>query len=107
MNRKDLGSFSGGLIGGFKRAARATSEPYVAERVAAASDALDAADAVLVAGSSLMVYSGYRFCVWARQRGKPVVAVNLGRTRADPLLALKIEAPCAATLDALAARLAV
>jgi NAD-dependent SIR2 family protein deacetylase len=75
------------------------------ERVAAASEALDAANAVLVAGSSLMVYSGYRFCAWAQQRGKPVVAVNLGRTRADPLLALKIEAPCAATLDALAARL--
>ncbi|WP_233866780.1 NAD-dependent protein deacetylase [Paraburkholderia adhaesiva] len=76
------------------------------ERVAAASEALDAADAVLVAGSSLMVYSGYRFCAWAQQRGKPIAVVNLGRTRADPLLALKVEAPCAATLDALAGRLA-
>jgi NAD-dependent SIR2 family protein deacetylase len=76
------------------------------ERVAAASAALDEADAVLVAGSSLMVYSGYRFCAWAQQRGKPVAVVNLGRTRADPILALKVEAPCAATLDALAGRLA-
>ncbi|WP_321900690.1 NAD-dependent protein deacetylase [Paraburkholderia tropica] len=75
------------------------------ERVAAASAALDEADAVLVVGSSLMVYSGYRFCAWAQQRGKPVAAINLGKTRADPLLALKVEAPCAATLDALAARL--
>jgi NAD-dependent SIR2 family protein deacetylase len=75
------------------------------ERVAAASDALDAADAVLVVGSSLMVYSGYRFCVWAEKLGKPIAAINLGKTRADPLLALKVEAPCAATLDALAQRI--
>ncbi|MFC5431405.1 NAD-dependent protein deacetylase [Paraburkholderia denitrificans] len=75
------------------------------ERVAAATAALDAADAVLVVGSSLMVYSGYRFCAWAQERGKPVAAVNLGRTRADPLLALKVEASCAAMLEALAARL--
>ena len=74
------------------------------ERVAAASDALAAADALLVVGSSLMVYSGYRFCVWAQQLGKPIAALNLGKTRADPLLALKLEAPCAAALDALAER---
>ncbi|HEY1611853.1 MAG TPA: NAD-dependent protein deacetylase [Paraburkholderia sp.] len=76
------------------------------ECVAAASDALEAADAVLVVGSSLMVYSGYRFCVWAQKLGKPIAAINLGRTRADPLLALKIAAPCAAVLDALAQRIA-
>ncbi|MFP6561453.1 NAD-dependent protein deacetylase [Paraburkholderia sp. B3] len=77
------------------------------ERVAQASAALDEADAVLVVGSSLMVFSGYRFCAWAQQRGKPVAAVNLGRTRADPLLALKVEAPCAAALDALVERLGI
>ncbi len=77
------------------------------ERVEAASHALDAADAVLVVGSSLMVYSGYRFCVWAQQQGKPIVAINLGRTRADALLSLKIAAPCADTLTALAGRLAL
>ncbi len=76
------------------------------ERVDAATHALDAADALLVVGSSLMVYSGYRFCVWAQKMGKPIAAVNLGRTRADPLLSLKIEAPCADVLTALAARLA-
>lgn len=75
------------------------------ERVAAASSALDAADAVLVVGSSLMVYSGYRFCVWAHERRKPIVALNLGRTRADPLLALKVEAPCGQALEQLTARL--
>ncbi|WP_186013261.1 NAD-dependent protein deacetylase [Burkholderia gladioli] len=75
------------------------------ERVAAATRALDETDAMLVVGSSLMVYSGYRFCVWAGERGKPVAALNLGRTRADPLLALKVEAACGATLEALLARL--
>jgi NAD-dependent SIR2 family protein deacetylase len=72
-----------------------------------ATRALEAADAMLVVGSSLMVYSGYRFCVWAQKMGKPIAAINLGRTRADPLLALKLAAPCAETLTALAARLAV
>ena len=72
-----------------------------------ATRALEAADAMLVVGSSLMVYSGYRFCVWAQKMGKPIAAINLGRTRADPLLTLKVEAPCAETLTALAARLAL
>lgn len=75
-------------------------------RVEAASAALDAADAVLVVGSSLMVYSGFRFCVWAERAGKPVAAINLGKTRADPMLALKVEAPCGETLAALAGQLA-
>lgn len=76
------------------------------ERVDTATRALEAADAVLVAGSSLMVYSGYRFCVLAEKMGKPVAAVNLGKTRADPLLSLKVEASCAETLTTLAGLLA-
>lgn len=64
------------------------------ERVAAAEEALQAADAMLVVGSSLMVFSGYRFAREAARLGKPIVAINLGRTRADALLAEKIEAPC-------------
>ncbi|SMG02313.1 NAD-dependent protein deacetylase [Burkholderia singularis] len=75
------------------------------ERVAQAAQALDDADAVLVVGSSLMVYSGYRFCVWAHAQHKPIAALNLGRTRADPLLSLKIEASCGQMLEALVARL--
>jgi NAD-dependent SIR2 family protein deacetylase len=70
-------------------------------RVDAAAAALDQADAMLVLGSSLMVYSGFRFCEWAAKAGKPIAAVNLGRTRADALLQLKIEAPCGAVLTAL------
>ena len=69
------------------------------ERVDAATQAWQAADAVLVVGSSLMVYSGYRFVQAAAKAGKPVAAVTLGRTRADALLSLKIDARCS---DALA-----
>jgi len=72
------------------------------ERVNAARAALEASDAVLVAGSSLMVYSGYRFCVWAGELGKPVAALNLGQTRADPMLALKVRESCGPALTALA-----
>lgn len=72
------------------------------ERVTAAMDSLDAADAVLVVGSSLMVFSGYRFVHAAARRGKPVAAINLGRTRADDLLQLKVELSCAEALDFIA-----
>jgi NAD-dependent SIR2 family protein deacetylase len=48
------------------------------------------ADAMLIVGSSLMVYSGYRFARDAAAASKPIAAVNLGRTRADELLALKV-----------------
>ena len=74
------------------------------ERVAQAMDALDAADAMLVVGSSLMVFSGYRFAHAAAKMGKPIAAVNLGRTRADALLSLKIEQPCAQALSFLCAQ---
>lgn len=72
------------------------------DRVATAFAALADADAVLVAGSSLMVYSGFRFVQAAVAAGKPVAAVNLGRTRADDLLTLKVERPVGETLEALA-----
>jgi NAD-dependent SIR2 family protein deacetylase len=68
------------------------------ERVTAALEAVERADAVLVIGSSLMVYSGYRFAHAASKAGKPIAAVNLGRTRADELLALKVNQPCVAAL---------
>jgi NAD-dependent SIR2 family protein deacetylase len=64
------------------------------ERVETAARALGRADAMLIVGSSLMVYSGYRFAQWAAEAGKPLAAVNLGRTRADALLALKVEQSC-------------
>jgi len=69
------------------------------ERVARALAALVDADAMLVVGSSLMVYSGYRFAAAMAQAGKPIAAVNLGSTRADDLLTLKVAEPCADALS--------
>jgi NAD-dependent SIR2 family protein deacetylase len=68
------------------------------ERVTTAMTAVERADAMLVIGSSLMVYSGYRFAQAASKAGKPIAAVNLGRTRADELLALKVNQPCVSAL---------
>jgi NAD-dependent SIR2 family protein deacetylase len=68
-------------------------------RVDATLCALGAADALLVVGSSLMVFSGFRFCLAAREMGKPVAAVNLGRTRADELLSLKVASDCGPALE--------
>jgi len=48
--------------------------------------------------SSLMVYSGFRFAQWAHKAGKPIAALNRGRTRADALLTLKVEHDCAQAL---------
>jgi NAD-dependent SIR2 family protein deacetylase len=61
--------------------------------------ALGAAEAMLVVGSSLMVHSGYRYALAAARQGKPIAAANLGRTRADHLLELKVSAPAGPTLD--------
>jgi NAD-dependent SIR2 family protein deacetylase len=69
-------------------------EPVPRERVERAFEGVAKADALLVVGTSLMVYSGYRFAEAAAAAGKPIAAINLGRTRADHLLALKIERPC-------------
>ena len=60
-------------------------------RTAAALARMQAASALLVVGSSLMVYSGFRFCRMAAESGKPIAAVNLGVTRADHLLSIKVE----------------
>jgi NAD-dependent SIR2 family protein deacetylase len=68
------------------------------DRVDAAFRDLDKADAVLIVGSSLMVYSGFRFVDRAVSLGRPAAAVNLGRTRADALLALKAEEACESAL---------
>lgn len=69
-------------------------------RVAAVLQALDQADALLVVGSSLMVWSGYRFVRAALERRLEVAALNLGRTRADAELSLKLVGDCAEVLPA-------
>lgn len=62
------------------------------ERVETCLAALEKADALLVIGSSLKVYSGYRFCVRAKAWGKPIILLNPGNTRADELAQLHIRA---------------
>jgi NAD-dependent SIR2 family protein deacetylase len=73
-------------------------------RVDAAMSALHQSDAMLIVGSSLMVYSGYRFAQAMAARGKPIAAVNIGRTRADDLLALKVTERCGDALRFLLSR---
>jgi NAD-dependent SIR2 family protein deacetylase len=68
------------------------------ERVATAMQAVREADAMLVVGTSLMVFSGYRFAREAAAAGKPIATVNLGRTRADDLVSLKVARPCGSAL---------
>jgi NAD-dependent deacetylase sirtuin 4 len=68
--------------------------------------ATDAAGALLVVGSSLHVYSGYRFLRRAVERNVPVAIVNRGPVRGEEHATLKIEASTGATLDALARALA-
>jgi NAD-dependent SIR2 family protein deacetylase len=71
------------------------------ERVNAAMTELENSAAMLVVGSSLAVWSGYRFAVAARTRGIPIAAVNQGWTRADEFIGLKIERRCGDVLPAL------
>jgi NAD-dependent SIR2 family protein deacetylase len=60
----------------------------------AALQAVNHAEAMLVVGSSLMAYSSFRLCQELSRQGKPLLAINLGRTRADALLTLKVAAAC-------------
>lgn len=66
---------------------------------------VDAAEALLVLGSSLTVLSGLRFVRYAAKAGKPVAIVNQGATRGDELAALRVDRPLGPTLVGLAARL--
>ncbi|PMR77121.1 NAD-dependent protein deacetylase [Billgrantia endophytica] len=74
------------------------------ERVARARTLVEESDALLVVGSSLMVYSGYRFARQAAESGKPIACLNLGHTRADALYTLKLELPVGDVLALMAER---
>ena len=76
-------------------------EQVPTETAEAAMAALDAADALIVAGSSLSVNSGLRFVKRAHRAGKPVVIVNLGPTKGDTYALAKIEASTSLVLDRL------
>lgn len=62
------------------------------ERVAKARQALAESAGLLVIGSSLMVFSGYRFARQASEHGQPLGILTRGKTRADELATLKIDA---------------
>jgi NAD-dependent SIR2 family protein deacetylase len=70
------------------------------EKVSYAMRRVDEADAMLVVGSSLTVWSGFRFVKRAAERGIPIAIVNIGPTCADELATLKIEESCGAVLSA-------
>ena len=68
---------------------------------------IDEAEGLVVIGSSLSVYSGFRFCRYAIQQDKPLIVLNVGQTRADELCTRKFDndpfsllSHCVAQLDA-------
>ncbi len=63
--------------------------------------AIDQCGAVLIIGSSLVVMSGYRIAKQAHAMGKPVAAINQGRTRADDLLQFKVDSDCVEAIQSL------
>ncbi len=74
-------------------------ENIPAEVTAQALQLVGEADALLVVGSSLTVWSGYRLARAVRERGKPLYILNMGPTRADKEATLKVEAPAGAALS--------
>ena len=72
------------------------------DRVEQAYSLVDDADALLVAGSSLTVFSGYRFVRHAAARGVPIAIINRGRTRGDALATVKVDNGCSPMLALLA-----
>ena len=74
------------------------ARPVVEEAFAA----VDAAEVLLVVGSSLAVFSGYRFLRRAVERGIPVAIVNRGPVRGEEHATVKVDASAGAALDALA-----
>jgi NAD-dependent SIR2 family protein deacetylase len=66
---------------------------------------IEHADGLLVIGSSLMAYSAFRLCRATVDHGNPIIAINIGKTRADDLLDLKIEVSCEQLLPRLTEQL--
>lgn len=71
------------------------------ERFVEAAALVAQADALLVAGSSLVVNSGIRLLEQARRRRLPIVIVNRGPTKGDRIATLKLDAGTSETLTGL------
>ncbi|MCM2364865.1 NAD-dependent protein deacetylase [Pseudomonas sp. SR18] len=80
-------------------------ENVAQDTAAKAMAAVEHAEGLLVVGSSLMAYSAFRLCKATVEQGKPVIAINLGKTRGDELLQVKIQASCERLLPLLVDRL--
>ena len=70
-----------------------------AQRVAEAEKQMHEADGLVVVGSSLVAFSGYRFCLWARKQDKPIVIINDGKTRADEIATVTVAGSCGDVLQ--------
>lgn len=66
------------------------------------SQRLRESNAVLVIGSSVEVFSAYRYILQAKEQNKPIAILNIGETRADHLAARKWEAISGIVLPRLA-----
>ena len=75
------------------------------EKFAEASALVTSADALVIAGSSLVVNSGIRLLEQAMRRKLPVVIVNRGVTKGDNRATVKIDAGTTETLEAMRDRL--
>ncbi|SPM35887.1 NAD-dependent protein deacetylase, SIR2 family, partial [Mycobacterium rhizamassiliense] len=75
------------------------------DTVAQAYSLLDQSEALLVAGSSLTVFSGYRFVRHAAALKIPVAIINRGPTRGDDLATVKVDGGCSELLTLLATEL--
>jgi NAD-dependent SIR2 family protein deacetylase len=74
-------------------------------RVEAAYALQDEGEVLLVLGSSLAVFSGYRFVLRAAERGMPIAIVNLDASRGDAHAALRLGLPLGRSLRELVTRL--
>ena len=70
-------------------------------RVEQAMQWVEQSGGLLVIGSSLTVFSGFRFARLANSLNKPLILLNLGVTRADNLATIKLQTPIAETLAGL------
>ncbi len=73
-----------------------------AEKFREAGQLVQGSDALIIAGSSLVVNSGIRLLERARRRRLPIVIINRGATRADHRATVKIDAGASEVLQSLA-----
>lgn len=64
------------------------------QRVEEVRNKVTSSDALFVLGSSLTVYSSYRIILQAKEECKAIALLNIGPTRADDIVNLKISTKC-------------